>query len=188
MKPLSRYFIEMILSYGMIAGLLIIIVRAAVYLLDVNQANTSFAASNFVYNIIVLSLCLYFGTIAYRKKNNTGNLSYLKGLSFCLVAGFVSIFLIYVYDLIFHIFIAPDYLAKLLEPQMAAISENPAIQPRQKMQIMLQLEKYASPYYVASLNALMSFGLSIIISLIIAVFTVRRRPVVIENTEETSNI
>ena len=169
----------------MIAGLLIIIVRAAVYLFDVSQTNISFALLNFVYNIIVLSLCLYFGTIAYRKKTKTGNLNYLKGLWFCIVAGFVAIFLIYVYDLIFHIFIAPDYFAKIVETQMVAISENPAIQPRQKMQMMLQVEKYASPFYNSSINALMSFGISIIVSMITAVFTVRKRPIVIENAEET---
>ena len=157
MKSSPRCFIEMILSYGMIAGLLIIIVRASVYLFDVSQTNTSFAILNFVYNIIVLSLCLYFGTVVYRKKTKTGNLNYLKGLWFCIATSFVAIFLIYAYDLIFHIFIAPDYLAKILEPQMAAISENPAIQPGQKMHLMLQMEKYTSPYYGATLNALISF-------------------------------
>jgi len=181
MKTLSRNFVEMILSYGMIAGLLIIIVRAAVYLFDVNQANISFSVLNFVYNIIVLALCLYFGAVAYRKKTMTGNLSYLKGLLFCVIVSFVAMFLIYVYDITFLVFIAPDYLASLFEPQMAAISDNPSIPPGQKMQMMLQMEKFASPYYVSGLNALISFGLSIIISLVVAIFTVRKRPISIDN-------
>jgi hypothetical protein len=184
MKTSSRYFIENILSYGMIAGLLVIIVRATVYLFEVNPTNVSFGILNFVYNLIVLSICLYLGTIAWRKKIATGNLTYGKGLLSCIAIGFVAIFLIYVSGIIFHTIIAPDYLENMLEPQLAAITNNPSIPPMQKIQLMEKLQKATSPFYVTSLNALMSFGISVIISLITAIFTVRNRPVVIENPEE----
>jgi len=181
MKALSRYFFENTLSYGMIAGLLIIIVRAAVYLFDVVQTNVSFGVLNFVYNIIVMSGCLYLGTVAYRKKTETGNLNYGKGLLSCIVISFIAVFLIFIYDLIFHFLIAPDYLGSMLEPQIEAIQDNPAIPTMQKSEMMEKMRKFASPFYNSSLNALMSFGISVIIALITAIFTVRKRPVSIDN-------
>ena len=181
MKTLTRYFIESTLSYGMIAGLLIIIVRAAVYLFDIDQTNVSYSVMTFVYNVVVLSLCLYLGTVAFRKKTETGNLTYTKGLLSCVVIGFIAVFLIYVYDVIFHVLIAPGYLAGMLEPQLAAIRNNPAIPLAQKMELVAKMEKLASPFYSSSLNALSSFGISVVISLIMAIFTVRKRPTVSEN-------
>ncbi|MDR1115487.1 MAG: DUF4199 domain-containing protein [Tannerella sp.] len=183
MKTSSRFWISNAVSYGMIAALLVIIVRAAVYLLDVSPTNISFGMLNFVYNLIVLSICLYLGAIAWRKKSETGNLSYIQGLLICISISFVTVFFIHVYDLIFYTLIAPDYIANLLEPQLTAISGNPAIPPMQKLQMMEKMQKLSSPFYSTGLNALTSFGISVIVSLILAIFTVRNRPVVIENTE-----
>ena len=180
MKTLSRYFIENALSFGMIAGLLIIIVRAAVYLFDVDQTNVSYSVLNFVYNIVVLSGCFYLGTVAYRKKTENGNLTYRKGLMSCIIISLIAVFLIYTYDVIFHVFIAPGYLANVLEPQLAAIRNNPAIPPAQQLELMAKMEKYTSPFYSSSINALMSLGISFIIALITAIFTVRKRPVAMD--------
>ena len=176
MKTSSRNFIENIISYGMIAGLLVIIARSAIYLFDIDQTNVSFAAFNFVYNLVVISVCLYFGTIAYRKKTATGNLAYGKGLLMCICISFVAVFLIYTYDIIFYVYIAPDYLANMLEPQVAAIANSP-IPLIQKMELMYKLEKYKSPFYFTGMNALTSTGLSLAVSLIMAIFTVRNRPI-----------
>ena len=186
MNSLSRYFIKNVLSYGMIASLLIIIVRAAVYLFNVSPTNVSFSLINFMYNLIVVSICLYLGTITYRKKTMSGNLTYGEGLLSCIGIGFVSVFLIYVYDIIFHVFIDPGYLISMFEPQLAAISSNSSIPPMQRLELMEKLEKWASPVFYVSMNALMSFGISIVIALITAIFTVRKRPIVIENFEETN--
>jgi len=182
MKTSSRNFIESVLSYGMIAGMLIIIVRAAVYLFDIDQTNVSFSFVNFAYNIVVLAACLYIGTVTYRKRTTTGNLTYGKGLLTGITISFVTITLIYVYDLIFHFFIAPDYLADIIETQLAPIVNNPSIPPAQKLDIIGKIEKYSSPFYNTSMNALVSFGISVIIALITAIFTVRKRPVIIEET------
>jgi len=187
MKTLSRSFIESILSYGIIAGLLIIVARIAVYLLDVDQTNVSYALLNFVYNLIVLSYCLYFGTISYRRKTVTGMLTYGKGLLSCIAISFIAVFLISIYDILFHSIIAPDYFANMIEPQIMAISNSPSIPLAQKMELLAKMEKYTSPFYNVGINALMSLGLSVIISLIIAIFTVRRkRPLVIENKEDAN--
>jgi len=183
MKTSSRYFIENILSYGIIAGLLIIIVRAAVYLFEIEQTNFVFGTLNLVYNLFVLSICLYLGTVANRKKTATGNLTYGNGLISCIAIGLVAVIMTYFYDIIFHVFIAPDYLKNMLEPQLAAIA-NSSIPSMQKMELMYKLEKWTSPVYNTSINALMSFGMSVVISLIMAIFTVRNRPVIIENPEE----
>ena len=183
MKYLSRAFIENIISYGIIAALLIIIVRAAVYLFDVNQTNVSFSLLNFVYNIVVLFLCLYLGTVAYRKKTVAGNMSYRKGLLICITISLIAIFIIYVYDIVFHFFIAPDYLSNIIKPQIDAIIINPSISSGQKMELMEKMDKYSSPLYSSSMNALMSFGLSIMISMITAIFTVRKRPIIVNNEQ-----
>ena len=178
MKTLSRYFFENIISYGMIAGLFIIIVRASVYLFDINQTNVSFGVLNFVYNIVVMSGCLYLGTVAWRKKKTTGNLTYGQGLLSGLIIGFIAILLIFVYDMIFHLYIAPDFLTNMLEPQIAAIRDNPAIPGIQKAELLDKIQKYASPFYGSSMNALVSYGISIVIAMIMAIFTVRKRPVI----------
>jgi hypothetical protein len=179
MKTLSRNLIKIILSYGIITGLLIIIVRAMVYLFDIDlTSNFYYNLINFVYNIVVLSSCLYLGTVAYRKKTSTGNLTYIKGLLPCIAISFVTLFLIFVYDIIFYSFINPEYLSNLLDPQIEAINNNLAIPSLQKTKMEETLQKLKSPYYSSSLNFLTSFGLSVIISLITAIFTVRNRPVV----------
>ena len=177
MKIIPRFFAENALSYGMISGLLIIIVRAAVYLFDIDLTNLSYHLSNLTYNIIVLSICLYFGTIAYCGKTMTDNLTYGKGLLLCIAISFVTILIILVYDIIFNIFIAPDYLANIIDPQIEAINNNLSIPLIKKIEIVEKLQKIKSPYYNSSMNALMSFGLSVIISLIVAIFTVRKHPI-----------
>ena len=186
MKTLPRYFIENVLSYGMIASLLMIVVQAAVYLLDVDQTIFRVGVFNFVYNIVVFSICIYCGTIAYRKKTSTGNLTYGDGVLFCITISFVTIILINVYSIIFHVFIDPDFLSRLIEPQLAAISSNPSIPPMKKMELVEKLQKRASPFYNISFNAVISLGICVIISLITAIFTVRKRPIVLENIEENN--
>ena len=177
MKILFRFFTKTILSFGMISGLLIIIVRAAVYLFEIDLTNFSYHLSNLTYNIIVLSVCLYFGTIAYRKKTTTNNLTYGKGLLLCISISFVTIFIILVYDIIFSVLIVPDYLSNILDPQIEAVNKNLSIPLIKKIEIVEKLQQIKSPYYNSSMNALMSFGLSVIISLIVAIFTVRKRPI-----------
>ncbi len=177
MKPFVHHFLSNGLSYGMIAGLLIVITRAAVYLLEIDQTNMNFGILNFVYNVLVLFLCLYLGTLAYRKKNNGGNLSFRQGFLSCVYIGFTAIVIIYVYDLFFYYLIAPNYLSNMLEPQITAITNNPAILPMQKIKLMETLVRYKSPLYMSSVNALMSLGLLIVISVITALFTVKKRPI-----------
>ena len=176
MKTLHLNFINNTLIYGIIAGLLIIIIRATLYLFDIDLTNNiSFAVINFMYNIIVLSICLYRGTIVYRKKTVSGKLTYRKGLFVCVTISFVTILLVYVYDIIFYVFITPNYLANMIEPQLSAIANNHSIPYIQKMELMHKLQKFLSPFYNTSMNALMSLGISVFLSLIVAVFTVRKR-------------
>jgi hypothetical protein len=173
------------LPFGIVAGLLIVIVRAAAYLFNVNQANVSFGVLNFVYNIIVLFLCLYLGTLAYRKKIKGETLSFPKGLLSCVYISFIAIFIVYTYDLIFYYLIAPNYLSDMLDPQIAAVTNNPAIMTEQKIEILEKLNRYKSSFYTCSANAFMSLGISIIISVITALFTIRKRPVI--NSMGTNN-
>lgn len=178
MKSSIHHLLRNGLPYGIIAGLLIVIVRAAVYLFNVNQTNVSFAVFNFVYNAVVLFLCLYLGTLAYRKKNKDGNLSFGQGLVSCIWIGFITIFIIYAYDLIFYYFIVPDYLSNMFDPQIAAVSNSTAIPAEQKIKLIETLDRYKSPLYMSSINALMSLGISMVISLITALFTIKKRPVI----------
>lgn len=177
---MKSFFLRLLINgllYGIIAGLLIIIVRAAVYLFNVNQTNVSFGVFNFAYNVVVLFLCLYFGTLAYRKKSRGGNLSFGQGLLSCVIISFITIFIIYVYDLIFYYLIVPDYLSNMFEPQIAAVTNNPTIPLIQKAKLIETLDRYKSPLYISSMNALISLGISMVISLITALFTIRKRPV-----------
>ncbi len=187
MRTTLQHYTGIVLSYGILAGLLIIIVRAAVYLFNVNpMENISFGIFNFVYNIVVLSICLYYGIVAIRKLNDISNLTYAKGFLTGIAIGIVVVSLMYVYDLIFYILIFPDYLYNMIEPQIAVIANNPSITPIQKAELLSKLQKYESPFYYCSMNALMSLGISFLIALVTAFFTTAKRPVIIENNKENN--
>jgi hypothetical protein len=164
-----------VLSYGTIAGLLIVVARAGVYLLDVNQYNISYNVLNFLYNLVILFLFMYIATIVYRKKYRQGFLTYWQGFLSCMSSGVIVVIIVYAYDLVFNYLIAPDYLSNMIEPQITAIVNSQGIHPAQKVEILKSLSKYSSPIYVSSINAAISIAIAFVISLITSIFTIKRK-------------
>jgi hypothetical protein len=161
--PLGKFT----LIYGSITGIILIMVSLIFYIIDVDPS--SFL--NYI-NIALLIAAMSYSIVQFRKTQEGGFISYGRSLGCGFLTGMFASILLALYTFILFKYIDPGMIDKILagaEDKM--LEQNPNMTDEQLEMAMKYSSAFMSPIAMLILTIIgMSFW-SLIISLIISIFT-----------------
>jgi ABC-type antimicrobial peptide transport system permease subunit len=154
------------LIYGLITGGVMVIFGLLLFILNQHLNRT---ISYITYLFLIAGMA--WGTLAYRKKQLNGFISYGKAFTSCFLIGLFAGILAAIYTFIFATLIHPGFTQELLDQSREQILERtPEISEEQLDVAMNYTEKFTSPVMLMVFGLIIYTIVSAIISLIIAIF------------------
>ncbi len=157
------------LKFGLIAGLLNIIVSILFYLSDPHSLKTS---GNWIQSIIGWTLLLVILIVAGKQRATEldNNFTYNNGFGFSFMVGLPYSFITMVYIFVYFVFMNPELLPKIQEAQLEALQAKGLSDEEIDAQ-MSMINKFNSPIVYAIFSCFASILQAVIIGLIAAIFT-----------------
>ena len=160
-KPQAR---KTILNYGLILGVVSILIGVVMYVTDMYIEKSWLGT---VISILLTVVIIGYGINEF-KKHNAGYLTLgqaLKvGVGIALVGGIIGV----IYQLIFVNFIEPDFVENMMQLQFdKMIEQNPDMTQEQIDMSMEMGRKFSSPWITSAIAIIGSLFIGLVISLII---------------------
>lgn len=150
------------LSYGVILGLVSIILSVAFYILGLTDQNMIGGLIGVAALIVIIAL-----GISHYKKANGGQLSLSDGLKVGMLIAVIGGILAGLYQILFLTVIEPDFMAQAMEKQREAmINRNPEMTDEQIEQAIEMSKKFSSPGIIFAFGLAWNLFLGFITSLI----------------------
>jgi hypothetical protein len=151
------------LNYGIILGIILILISVIIYALDKHYDQDWVTRSP---GIIAMFVIIFLGIKKYREFNN----GFLKmgqalktGIGIALIGAIISL----IYTFIFLNYIEPDYMDKMMEIQEQTLIERfPDFTDEQIETQLAMVEKFSSPAVTTAFVLIVSLFFGFIISLI----------------------
>ncbi len=162
------------LSYGIIAGVILILIGVLYYILDVNIFQFTMMAVSFLVNFGIIIVLMVIGIKAYRDKSLGGKIDYAKSfLSGLLICTFAMV-LSGLFNFVFYNYFDPDYMPKMLD-NMVEMFENLNMSEEQIDLAIARSEKNMKP--INQLISTLYTGpiAGVILSLIVSIF-IKKEP------------
>ncbi len=157
------------LNYGLILGVIQIILSLLFYMLNVET-------DSFIryLSMIIMIVGIVFGILNYRKKINNGFISYGQSLGTGVLIGLFCAILFSIYFFFFAKFIDTDLISEILRKKEEAMASDPRFTPEIIEQSMHYTRMFVQPWIMSLFTVLgMTFG-CFIASLIISIFTQKK--------------
>ncbi|MFC2101442.1 DUF4199 domain-containing protein [Bacteroidota bacterium] len=154
------------LTWGIVAGVLMIVYSLILYLLDQSlNANISWIGFLFLIGAMI------WGTLEYRKTLPGGFMTYGKAFSASFMIVLFAAILIGIFTYLLYTVIAPDLLVQVTElGRQRAIETNPEMTDEQIEQAMQMTSFFRGPVVMAVSGFIVQLIIGAIISLITSIF------------------
>lgn len=166
------------LRYGLLSGLTIFVLFFISLL--VQGENRDYGVSEIIgYTIIVLCMLFVFlGIKHYRDKENSGNLSFGRGLKLGLLIVLIPAIVFGLYSVIYALYIEPGFTEKYYAAEIARLKESlpPADFEKQKATMESQKEMFTNPLFNFLVMFLTVFVIGVIVSVISSLVLRREKP------------
>jgi hypothetical protein len=170
-KPKSLFLNS--LNYGLILGVVLIVVSLLYYILDVNLFAPLMAIVNLVVTLAIVIIVMLLGTNAYRDKFLGGKIAFSQCFLSGLIIGLVAFILSTIYSFIFMNYIEPGYVEeatqKLIDTYSSQLTEE------QIDDMIGKIEKRMTPGRQIRTSAISGVIISVIISLIVSLFVKKEK-------------
>ena len=141
------------LNYGILFGLLLIIYSVVLYMFNIIPVGIKLSLLLLVVNLAIYFFALWFFTKSYRNDILGGYVDYGKAFLFgVLIVAFSSI-LLAIYNYIFHAFIDPDYIQRVVDATQEWTEEFMSSKGLPQAQIDSTIEKIGSKSSVTPLKS-----------------------------------
>ncbi len=173
--------------FGLYLALSSFIWMLLLWILDVNMISAGTSILNFIISIGLVVLFFWLSNKTLRDKYLNGSLTYGQGVLNSLITGIVSTILSLGLTYLFYKYIAPDYLSKIGEKTMEMLQNNPNVPEATVSKVEAQFAAMTPESSVIKAIPY-SFGLAIVLSLIVSAFT-KKKPDIFaaENSTEEEN-
>lgn len=161
------------LNTGLILGVVAILFTVVAYLTgDIYKQNNW---ENWG-SLLVSFVLVYYFTVKYRKEECENYLSYGQAFKFGWISMMISAVISLVFMMILQNVIEPDFMSKMMDVQREAMAEKGMSDAQIEAAIAFG-KKFQSPAIVIIVGLVWSMIISLVISLITAIFAKRNRPV-----------
>ena len=154
---------------GIYTGAALIVFRLILFLLDVDRES--------MYNFtiyIVLALGLYMGIVSYRDKYLSGVMSYGKVVGSGFAIGLIASVILGIFTYFYVMYIDTTMVADvLLQAEENMLAQNPNMTDEQLEQGLKMAAIFTTPTAMAIMGFIVNLIVSVILSLIIAIFAKR---------------
>ncbi len=154
---------------GIYTGAALIVFRLILFLLDVDRES--------MYNFtiyIVLVLGLYMGIVSYRDKYLSGVMSYGKVVGSGFAIGLIASVILGIFTYFYVMYIDTTMVADvLLQAEENMLAQNPNMTDEQLEQGLKMAAIFTTPTAMAIMGFIVNLIVSVILSLIIAIFAKR---------------
>lgn len=150
------------LTYGLILGIMGIIVTLMLYSLDMHYQG---GLAVMLISVGLMLGAVILGMLQFKKTNN-GMMSFSQGLKIgvgiCLIAGIIGV----MFNQVMSGIIDPEMMSKAMEYQRSQLLEGTALTPEQIDQQIEMGQKFATPTFQILFGLIFSIVLGFIVSLI----------------------
>lgn len=155
------------LNYGVILGVIFVLLSLVFYILDIN--NTSVV---FWIQLLLLLAGLVISIMNYRKNISGGYISYGKSLGSGVLTGLFASIILGIYLYIFFKFIDTNAVAEIIsKAEEKIINQKPDISEEDLEKIMSMQRNFITPLWMGIMSIIYYVFYSFIASLIISIFT-----------------
>ncbi len=154
---------------GVFTAVGLIIFRLILFLLDVgNESGWNYT----IYTVLFLGIL--FGTINYRDKYPVAALSYGGAFTSGFAIGLISTFIFAIFSFFFFKYIDPSIVSEvMLKAEESILTQNPNINDEDLDKALTFVRFMSSPLAMAVIGFLFNLVISVILSLLIAIFAKR---------------
>lgn len=158
------------LNYGVMLGIVIIIISLLLYVFNLNDQTFAQYLS-----LAIIIAGIIIGILNYRKKINGGFISYGQSLGSGVLIGLFASIVFSIYSIIFFKFIDPDMVNTILKKAHDSMLErNPNMTDDELEMAMSWTRKFMNPFIMAITSTIWLTFMSFIASLIISIFTQKK--------------
>ena len=150
------------LNYGIILGLILVIIAALMYATGMILEGKQWPM--IIYYVLFPAYLIY--TISQYKKSNDNLLSLSDALKVGVATAVISALVYAVYALLLNYVIDPDFIEQILEATREKLYENPKMTDEMVETSMEWVEKFSSPVFGIAIWTALSAILGLIYSLI----------------------
>jgi hypothetical protein len=157
---------QVIIKFAIIYGLAMIVLALVSYILDLGEKNIFVSAISMLTSIGIL----YFGFKTRKNEIEGGFLTYGQGVATGLGIVALAALIITLYTYIFHQFIDPDYINRVLEQSRVEMIEKGV--PDETIEASMKFtENFKNPLFSAFTTFFGTLFMGTVFSLIVAIFT-----------------
>lgn len=166
-KPTSAFIAAFM--PGIYLGLALIVFRLVLFLLDVDmESYVNFS----IY--VVLAIGLFWGIVNYRDVHRQGLISYGGAFGSGFAIGLYASVLLGIFTYFFVQYIDPSLVEQvMIKAEEGMLDQNPNMTDEQIEQALSMVEIFSSPVMLAVMGFIYNVVISVIFSLIIAIFAKR---------------
>ncbi len=115
MENKTSDFLKSALNYGLIFGVILIIIQLAFWMFNIMPVGIGKSLLLLLFNLAIYTFGLWWFTKSYRDGVLGGNIKYGQAFLFGLTVCIFSTILVIIYNLIFNKFIDPEYTSRMLK-------------------------------------------------------------------------
>jgi len=166
MEEKSRSLSQHALMYGLMTGVVMIVLSLVLYLANLYM-NQTLGYISYIFMIGGMVL----GSIEYRKKYLNGFMTYGKAFSSCFLIGLFAGILASIYMFFFAQFIHPGLVQEFLErTREQMVNSNPNMTDEQIEQALSVSARFMTPVFLAIWGLVANILIGAVLSLIIGLF------------------
>ena len=169
-KPLSPG--KFALNYGVILGLIIILISVIMYVTGMQLEGVQWP----IYVFYLIFLVVIFYAVHQFKKQNGNFLKLTEAIKIGVLAGVVSALLFGIYTLLFNYVIDPGFMELMMDSTRDKLRENPNMTDEMVESSMEWVETFSSPWMLTAYWLALSAFFGLIYSLVAGLIMKKENP------------